>query len=122
FSIFGLGGVTTGDGVGTTGDGDIGVTADSGTSGSSGSGSGGRNCFIATAAYGTPMAAEIDILCAFRDRHLLKNRLGKAFVKFYYKNSPPLADYIGERPYLRRIVRGMLRPVVALVRSTMQCK
>ncbi|HQL64880.1 MAG TPA: hypothetical protein PLS78_03365 [bacterium] len=74
------------------------------------SGSGG--CFIATAAYGTPFAKEVDVLRKFRDEKLLKNRAGTAFVRFYYRHSPPVADFIKNKPGLRAFVRGMLRPVV----------
>jgi len=71
-------------------------------------------CFIATAAYGTPMAAEVQILREFRDEYLLTNPLGQAFVDFYYKISPPIAEFITEHPSLKPIVRAGLMPAVAM--------
>jgi hypothetical protein len=71
-------------------------------------------CFIATAAYGTPMAEEIQILREFRDEYLLTNTLGQALVDFYYRNSPPIAEFITEHPSLRPIVRTGLVPAVAM--------
>jgi alpha-tubulin suppressor-like RCC1 family protein len=72
------------------------------------------NCFIATAAYGTPMAGEIEILREFRDEYMLTNPLGRAFVDFYYKVSPPIAEFITEHPSLKPIVRTGLLPFVAM--------
>ena len=77
-------------------------------------GGGGGGCFIATAAYGSVMAPHVKILCEFRDRILLANRIGKGFVDFYYKHSPSAADFIAERNGLRAIVRGILVPVVVI--------
>jgi outer membrane protein assembly factor BamB len=74
----------------------------------------GGACFIATAAYGTPMAEEIEILREFRDEYLLTNPLGQAFVDFYYGISPPMAKFITEHPSLKPIVRAGLAPAVAL--------
>jgi hypothetical protein len=71
-------------------------------------------CFIATAAYGTPMAEEIGILREFRDEYLLTNPVGKALVNFYYRLSPPVAEFITEHPSLKPIVRAGLLPVVAM--------
>ena len=71
-------------------------------------------CFIATAAYGTPMAREIQILREFRDEYLLTNPLGQALVGLYYGVSPPLADFITEHPSLKPIVRTGLAPAVAI--------
>jgi hypothetical protein len=71
-------------------------------------------CFIATAAYDTPMAPEIQILREFRDEYLLTNPLGRAFVHLYYKVSPPIAEFITDHPSLKPIVRAGLVPAVAM--------
>jgi hypothetical protein len=71
-------------------------------------------CFIATAAYGTPMAEEIQILREFRDEYLLTNPLGQALVGLYYKLSPPIAEFITEHPSLKPIVRAGLLPAVVM--------
>jgi len=74
----------------------------------------GGACFIATAAYGTPMADEIEILREFRDEYLLTSALGQALVDLYYRVSPPLAEFINEHPSLKPIVRLGLLPAVAM--------
>jgi hypothetical protein len=71
-------------------------------------------CFIATAAYGTPMAAQVEILREFRDEYLLTNPVGKSLVELYYKVSPPIAEFITEHPSLKLIVRVGLVPAVAM--------
>jgi hypothetical protein len=71
-------------------------------------------CFIATAAYDTAMAKEIQILRRFRDAYLLTNPAGQAFVDLYYRFSPPIADFITEHPNMRPIVRVQLMPVVTM--------
>jgi hypothetical protein len=74
----------------------------------------GTGCFIATAAYGTPMAEEIQILRDFRDQYLVTNPVGEALVEFYYRVSPPIAEFITEHPSLRPMVRAGLMPAVAM--------
>ena len=69
-------------------------------------------CFIATAAYGSPMEQNVTILREFRDGFLLTNPLGRAFVGIYYKYSPPLAEFIAGHDNLRAMVRLGLAPVV----------
>ena len=78
----------------------------------SGSGGGGGGCFIATAAYGSLLEPHVKILCKFRDRYLLTNGPGKIFVKYYYKYSPPIADFISRNKALKVIVCVLLLPLV----------
>ena len=76
-------------------------------------------CFIATAAYGTPAAQEIDELRRFRDEYLRDSYLGNEFIKFYYAHSPPIADFISKHEVLRTIVReGFVDPIVRIVEFT----
>jgi len=73
-------------------------------------------CFIATAAYGTETASQLNILRDFRDQVLLKNLVGSRFVGAYYRLSPPVADLIAKNEFLRAIVREVLiDPVVNLL-------
>ena len=72
------------------------------------------SCFIATATYGSPMQPFVKILREFRDRFLLTNSIGKSFVKFYYKYSSSVANFIAEHATLRVIVRVSLLPVVGI--------
>jgi hypothetical protein len=72
-------------------------------------------CFIATAAYGSPAAEEIEILREFRDVVLLPNRLGAEFVSFYYRTSPPIADFISRHEVVRMTVRMGLSPIVTVL-------
>ena len=74
----------------------------------------GVGCFIATAAYDSPMAEEIENLREFRDGYLLTNALGQALVNLYYRVSPPMAEFITEHPSLKPIVRAALVPAVAM--------
>ncbi|HEX9100755.1 MAG TPA: fibronectin type III domain-containing protein, partial [Polyangia bacterium] len=78
-----------------------------------------HGCFIATAAYGTPMAEELDALRAVRDRALLTNPLGRLAVAAYYALSPPIARAIASDERLRAGARGLLGPVVAVARRSL---
>jgi uncharacterized repeat protein (TIGR02543 family) len=79
----------------------------------------GGGCFIATAAYGTPTAKQIDVLREFRDGVLLKSTVGSEFVALYYQFSPPIADFIASNEFLRTLVRELLvDPIVWVVEAT----
>jgi len=76
-------------------------------------------CFIATAAYGSPTAKELDTLRAFRDQVLLHSKAGTVFVEFYYQTSPPIAAFIASHEAVRTLVReAILNPVVFVVKQT----
>ena len=77
-------------------------------------GGGGGGCFIATAAFGSPLEKHVRILRDFRDRVLLNSSAGKAFVQFYYLNSPAIADKIAPSECLRLVTRIMLMPVIGV--------
>jgi len=73
-------------------------------------------CFIATAAYGTETAEEINILREFRDVVLLSSSSGAEFVSLYYEISPPIAELISQHEFLRTAVRvGFIDPIVAVL-------
>jgi hypothetical protein len=72
-------------------------------------------CFIATAAYGSPTAQEIEILREFRDVVLLPSGLAE-LVSLYYKISPPIAEFISQHEVVRTAVRvGLVNPIVAVL-------
>ncbi len=91
-----------------------GITAAvSGSSNPSSSGdTGGGGCFIATAAFGSPVEKHVRMLKDFRDDYLLKYKVGRMFVNVYYKYSPPIANIIAERDNLRVLVRIGLIPLI----------
>jgi hypothetical protein len=72
----------------------------------------GKKCFIATAAFGSEMAPQVEMLRKFRNLYLLKSEWGKSFVRFYYSVSPKLAEGISESPVLKLVVRTFLWPLV----------
>ena len=73
-----------------------------------------KSCFIATAAFGSPLEPHVKLLRKFRDRFLLNSYVGRSFVGIYYKYSPPLADFIARHDILRLMVRWGLIPIVGL--------
>lgn len=76
-------------------------------------------CFIATAAYGSDTASQLDILREFRDTFLLPSDLGVRFVSFYYRIGPPIASLMSQHEVLRTAVRvGFVDPIVRILTWT----
>lgn len=86
---------------------------------STGGGGGGGGCFIATAAYGSYLHPQVQVLRDFRDHYLLTNAPGRAFVAFYYRVSPPIANVISRHETLRMLVRLLLAPVIFIISNLM---
>lgn len=75
-----------------------------------------EKCFVATAAYGTELDPEIEILRKFRSNVLLKTEWGQKFVSWYYLNSPAWAHTIEKHPWLKSVVRAALWPIVSFLK------
>ena len=74
-------------------------------------------CFIATAAYDTPFAGEIDVLRNWRDDFLAVSYPGRLFIKTYYSLSPPVAANIRESQDMRKVVRTVMAPIVKVLKD-----
>ena len=106
FSLFGIAGVEVED-----------DDSPAENPGGNGDDAGGGGCFIASAAFGTSLAEEVRVLCEFRDRHLLKSKFGRSFVDLYYSFSPPIAEFIKNKPMLKAFTRYHLKFLVKLTRG-----
>lgn len=81
-------------------------------------GGGGGMCFVATAAYGSPLASEVLMFCRFRDEVLLTSKLGSSLVQIYYFVSPPLALLISKIEFLKAATRHLiLTPILRMLKS-----
>jgi subtilisin family serine protease len=78
------------------------------------SSSGGGGCFIATAAYGSPLHPQVAVLRQFRDEVLLSRWWGRWINDAYLRLSPTLARMVEQSDGLRAVVRTLLRPVISV--------
>jgi len=74
-------------------------------------------CLIATAAFGSEMAPQVQFLREIRDNTVLQTESGSAFMtsfnQFYYSFSPAIADYERENPAFKEAVKITLTPLLA---------
>ena len=73
-------------------------------------------CLIATAAFGSEMAPQVQFLREIRDNTVLQTESGSAFMtgfnQFYYSFSPIIADYERENPAFKEAVKIALTPLL----------
>ena len=73
-------------------------------------------CLIATAAFGSEMAPQVQFLREIRDNTVLQTESGSAFMagfnQFYYSFSPAIADYERENPAFKETVKLTLTPLL----------
>ena len=76
----------------------------------------GGGCLIATAAFGSEMAPQVQFLRELRDNTVLQTESGTIFMKgfnqFYYSFSPIIADYERENPVFKEAVKLALTPLL----------
>lgn len=77
---------------------------------------GGGGCLIATAAYGTELAPQVQMLRELRDNTVMSTGAGSSFMEgfngIYYSFSPYVADLQREHPALRDVTRALITPMV----------
>ena len=76
----------------------------------------GGGCLIATAAFGSEMAPQVQFLREIRDGKVMATESGTAFMtafnQFYYSFSPYVADYERENPVFKEAVKVTLTPLL----------
>src|SRR5215212_7085639 len=76
-------------------------------------------CLIATAAFGSELAPQVQYLRNFRDHYILSAASGSAFMNtfnsIYYSFSPQIADYERGQPWLQAIVKTALYPLFGIL-------
>ena len=76
----------------------------------------GGGCLIATAAFGSEMAPQVQFLREIRDNTVLQTQSGSTFMtgfnQFYYSFSPAVADYERENPAFKETVKIAITPML----------
>jgi len=79
-------------------------------------------CLIVTAAYGSELAPEVQLLRNFRDHSIMRTRSGSNFMvvfnAWYYSFSPYVANYLSNHWVERAIMKGILYPLVGILYLT----
>lgn len=79
-------------------------------------------CLIATAAFGSELAPQVQFLREFRDNRILSTMAGSSFMNafngWYYSFSPQVADYERQQPWLRETVRVSIYPLLGILQAS----
>ena len=77
----------------------------------------GGGCLIATAAYGSEMSPQVQMLREIRDNQLMNTESGTAFIStfndIYYSFSPTIADYERANPLFKEAVKIAITPMIS---------
>jgi len=80
---------------------------------------GGPRCLIATAAFGSDLAPQVQVLRGFRDGFVMKTFAGRNFMNvfnaFYYSWSPYVARAEHENEVLRSMIRASIYPLLSIL-------
>ncbi|MGH9878778.1 MAG: PKD domain-containing protein, partial [Nitrososphaerales archaeon] len=82
----------------------------------------GGRCLIATAAFGSELAPQVQFLREFRDKHIMSTASGSSFMNvfnaWYYSFSPYVADYEREQPWMQQIVKVSIYPLLGILQTS----
>lgn len=76
-----------------------------------------KSCYIATMVYGDYDHPQVVALRQFRDNTLYHSQLGRAFIAFYYKNSPAWVEKMQGHTTINRIIRKVLDTLVNFINN-----
>lgn len=74
-------------------------------------------CYIATAVYGDFNAPQVLTLRHYRDEALMKTKLGRLFVRYYYTLSPSVVRWMKGKIKINQFVKRILDQVVQTIES-----
>ena len=74
-------------------------------------------CYVATAVYGSYDCPEVWVLRRFRDYRLSATKVGRIFIKTYYKVSPICVRFFGKTRIFNRFFKGILDRMVNKLRA-----
>ena len=76
----------------------------------------GGGCLIATAAFGSELAPQVQLLREIRDNSLLQTQSGQSFMQgfneFYYSFSPTIADWERQNSMFKESVKLAITPLI----------
>jgi len=94
----------------------VGSSRPTSSSSSSPSSSSSSGCYIATMAYGGYEHPKVLELRIFRDEMLAHSKIGRWFIRTYYKVSPKLVELLKDKPVINSVIRFLLNTFIHLIK------